>query len=161
MIQAITEASFTAYINTEANRIDTSVATTQIRHLIKFTNDLKKEPPFYSYAVTEVIKSRFTSMVFNYGASPSTFTGVIQLVPAGYWKYEAYEVSWVGTVEVSAGFAPVNENDILTPPADGKGIVQGLVAVGKLYLSERDGGQQVQYTQHSEPTENNYIWYGQ
>lgn len=40
MIQAITESSFTAYINTEANRIDTSVNSSHIRYLVKFTNDL-------------------------------------------------------------------------------------------------------------------------
>ena len=40
MIQAITETDFTTYLQTEDNRINTSVASTQIRHLLKFTNDI-------------------------------------------------------------------------------------------------------------------------
>ena len=40
MIQAITETDLTFYIQTEDNRIDTSVSSSMIRHLIKFTNDL-------------------------------------------------------------------------------------------------------------------------
>ena len=40
MIQAITETGFTANISTEDNRINTSVASTQIRFLVRFINDL-------------------------------------------------------------------------------------------------------------------------
>ena len=39
MIQAITETGFFINVQTEDNRINTSVASTQIRHLVKFTND--------------------------------------------------------------------------------------------------------------------------
>ena len=39
MIQAITETNLEINVQTEDNRIDTSVASTQIRHLYKFTND--------------------------------------------------------------------------------------------------------------------------
>jgi hypothetical protein len=42
MIQAITGTNFSAYLQTEDNRIDTSVAKTHIRHLFKFTNDMDK-----------------------------------------------------------------------------------------------------------------------
>ena len=54
MIQARRKTDFTAYIETEAKRIDTTVASTQIRHLLKFTNDLDGAV-FYAYATTETI----------------------------------------------------------------------------------------------------------
>jgi len=160
MIQATTSATINIYVQTEDNRIDTSVASTQIRHLVKFTNDLDKSV-YYAYGNTESIKDRYTNINITYSASPNIYTGSIKLFPAGYWKYEVYEVSWIGTVTVGSGYAPATEDDILTPSADNKGVVQGLVTKGKMYLSERDGTQQVQYTQREAPTETNYIYYGQ
>ena len=160
MIQAITETGFNIYVQTEDNRINTSVASTQIRHLVKFTNDLDKSV-YYAYGNTELIKDRYTKINLAYGASPNIYTGVVKLFPAGYYKYEIYEVSWIGTVTVSSGNAPATEDDVLSPAADTKGIVQGLVTKGKMNLSEKDGTQQVQYTQREAPTETNYIYYGQ
>jgi len=160
MIQAITETDIKIYVQTEDNRIDTSVASTQIRHLVKFTNDLDKSV-YYAYGNTEIIKDRYTNINISYGTSPDIYTGVIKLFPAGYYKYEVYEVSWARIVTVSSGNAPATEDDVLTPPADSKGVVQGLVTKGKMYLAEKDGTQQVQYTQREAPTETNYIYYGQ
>jgi len=160
MIQATTETGFDIYVQTEDNRIDTSVASTQIRHLVKFTNDLDKSV-HYAYGVTETIKDRFTSIAINYDAVPDMYVGRTKLFPAGYWKYEVYEVSWTGTVTVSSGNAPATETDVLSPPAATKGIVQGLVAIGMLNLTEKAGSEQVQYNQHEEASGTNYIWYGQ
>lgn len=160
MIQAITETDIKIYVQTEDNRIDTSVASTQIRHLVKFTNDLDKSV-YYAYGNTELIKDRYTNINISYGTTPNIYTGVVKLFPAGYYKYEIYEVSWIGTVTVSSGNAPATEDDVLTPAASTKGIVQGLVTKGKMYLAEKDGTQQVQYTQREAPTETNYIYYGQ
>ena len=160
MIQAITETDIKIYVQTEDNRIDNSVASTQIRHLVKFTNDLDKSV-YYAYGNTEIIKDRYTNINISYGTSPDIYTGVIKLFPAGYYKYEVYEVSWIGTVTVSSGNAPATEDDVLTPPADSKGVVQGLVTKGKMYLSEKDGTQQVQYKQHETEEQTNYIYYGQ
>jgi len=160
MIQAITETEIKIYVQTEDNRINTSVASTQIRHLVKFTNDLDKSV-YYAYGNTEFIKDRYTNINISYGTTPNIYTGVVKLFPAGYYKYELYEVSWVGTVTVSSGNAPATEDDVLSPAADTKGIVQGLVTKGKMNLSEKDGTQQVQYTQREAPIENNYIYYGQ
>jgi len=160
MIQAITETEIKIYVQTEDNRIDTSVASTQIRHLVKFTNDLDKSV-YYAYGNTEIIKERYTNINISYGTTPNIYTGVVKLFPAGYYKYEIYEVSWIGTVTVSSGNAPATEDDVLTPAASTKGIVQGLVTKGKMYLAEKDGTQQVQYTQREAPTETNYIYYGQ
>jgi len=160
MIQAITETSFTFHIQTEDNRIDTSVASTQIRHLFKFTNDLDKSVQ-YAYPVGQNIYDRYTAGVFGYFATPNVYNGTVNLLPAGYWKYEVYEVSWIGTVTVSSGNAPATEDDVLSPTADDKGVVQGLVTKGKMYVSEKDGTEQVQYTQRQEPRGTNYIYYGQ
>jgi len=160
MIQATTETAFNIYINTEANRINTSVASTQIRHLMKFTNDLDGAE-FYAYGAAETIYNRYTLMTFTYHTAPDLYTGQTKLLPAGYYKYEAWEVSWTGTVTVSSGNAPANEDDVLSPPAATKGIVQGLIAIGKLNLSEKSGTEQVQYVQNSPASETNYIYYGQ
>ena len=54
MIQATRETNFTAYIETEAKRIDTSVTSAKIRHLVKFINDLDGKA-FYVYAALETM----------------------------------------------------------------------------------------------------------
>ena len=160
MIQAITETNFSTFISTEDNRIDTSVASTQIRFLVKFINDMDGSVD-YAYPIID-ITDRATSMRFIYTTpTPDMFSGQVKLLPAGYWKYEVYEVSWTGTVTVSSGNAPATENDVLTPPSSSKGIVKGLVTKGKMYLAEKDGTEQVQYTQYPEKSGTNYIYYGQ
>ena len=159
MIQVTTGSSFNIYINTEANRILTSVASTQIRHLMKFTNDLDGAE-FYAYGNTETIYDRYTIMTFAYSTTTNMYVGQTKLLPAGYYKYEAWEVAWSGTVTVSLGNAPATETDVLSSDPT-HGIVRGLIAIGKLNLSELSGTEQVQYTQRQEPEGTNYIWYGQ
>ena len=160
MIQAIRETNFIAHIETEAKRIDTGVPSSKIRFLVKFINDLNGAV-FYAYPSTSVIYDRYTAMSFTYSASPDLYAGRVKLLPAGYFKYELYEVSWQGTVNLSAGEAPATETDVLTPPTAGKGIVQGLVAIGILYLAEKSGSEEVQYTEYEPPASTNYIYYGQ
>jgi hypothetical protein len=160
MIQAITGTNFSAYLQTEDNRINTSVAKTHIRHLFKFTNDMDKSI-VYAYAQEYSIKNRYTEFPFKYNATPNVYLGRIDLKPAGYWKYEVYEVSWTRTVEVSFSYAPATETDVLSPPDPDKGVVQGLVTKGKMYVADASGTAQVQYTPYEEPTTTNYIYYGQ
>ena len=115
MIQAYTESNFKAYLSTEDNRIDTSVAKTQIRHLVKLINDMDGSID-YVYP-SETINNRFTEMTFTYESDAlivDLWAGEVHLLPAGYWKYEVYEVSWSGTVTVLKNFAPQTETD----PAD-------------------------------------------
>ena len=159
MIQAIRETNFNAFIETEANRIDTTVAVGQIRHLVKFSNDLD-EAVFYAYPAVENIYDRYTQMNFVYNATPDRYTGRIKLIPAGYYKYEVYEVSWIGDVDVALNTAPATEVDVL-PVANTHGVVQGLVAIGKLYLAEKAGSEEVQYTEYTQPAATNTIYYGQ
>ena len=145
MIQALNLTNFDAYMNTEANRINVSVASTHIRHLVKFINDFTGDV-FYVYP-DEVINSRFDFQAYAYAAVPDRFAAEVKLAPTGYFKYEVYEVSWIditppGDAEalwpLQLGYAPVTETDVL-PVDDLNGVVEGLVAIGKLYLkpSER------------------------
>tara|TARA_R100000458_G_C8272803_1_gene247647 strand:+ start:2521 stop:3009 length:489 start_codon:yes stop_codon:yes gene_type:complete len=162
MIQATTETDLTFYIQTEDNRIDKSAATSKIRHLLKFTNDMDKSV-HYVYGSAEDITARHTKFEVDYDPPGSTdmYLGSVALLPAGYWKYEVYEVVWSGTVTIANGSAPATENDVLTPAASTKGVVQGLVTKGIMYVAEKDGTEQVQYKQHEETSGTNYIYYGQ
>jgi len=160
MIQAITETNILANISTEDNRIDTSVASTQIRFLIKFINDLDGSVEYGYPLLSNGIKPRYTEMNLTYFITPKLFDNQIKLLPAGHWKYEVYEVSWIGTVLLSTETAPRTETQVL-PVADTNGVVQGIVSKGILNLTERAGTEQVQYTQHPEPSGTNYTYYGQ
>ena len=159
MIQAITETNLTFYLQTEDNRIDTSVASSKIRHLVKFTNDMDDSVQ-YAYSTVHLIYDRYTKFSFTYNTTKDVYTGAVNFLPAGYYKYEVYEVSWTGAVAISSGNAPVTETDVL-PVGPTHGVVQGLVTKGKMYVAEKDGTQQVQYNQHEEPSGTNYIYYGQ
>ena len=158
MIQAITKTNLTTYLQTEDNRINNSVATSNIRHLLKFTNVMSKSVQ-YAYGATETINNRFTKFTFDYNITTDIYTGKVNFEPAGYWTYEVYEVSWIGTVSLTANKAPVSESDVL-PVDNDNGVVQGLVTKGKMYVDEKSGTEQVQYTQHPDPGGTNYIFYG-
>ena len=158
MIQATRETNFNAFIETKANKIGTQTSA-KTRHLVKFINDLD-EAVFYAYPLLENIYNRYTLMPFVYNSTPDVFTGKLNLIPAGYFKYEVYEVSWIGSVVLSADTAPATETDRL-PVSDENGVVEGLVAIGKLYLAEKSGSEEVQYTEYEAPTTTNTIYYGQ
>ena len=158
MIQGFTKTTITANINTEDNRINTSVASTQIRFLVKFINDLDGSIS-YCYPIISILP-RYTTMRFNFVSVPDFYLGEQNLLPAGHWKYEVYEVSWIGAVVVALNTAPATETDIL-PVADTNGVVQGIVTKGILNLTEKAGTEQVQYNQHESPDTPNYVYYGQ
>tara|TARA_R110000765_G_scaffold397306_1_gene491443 strand:+ start:46 stop:525 length:480 start_codon:yes stop_codon:yes gene_type:complete len=159
MIQAIRETNFDAYIETKANRI-AAVPSSRIRHLVKFINDLD-EAVFYAYPLLSNIYNRYTLMPFIYNSTPDVFTGKLNLIPAGYFKYEVYEVSWISEdVVLSLTTAPATETDVL-PVQDENGVVEGLIAIGILYLAEKSGSQEVQYTSYDQPASTNTIYYGQ
>jgi hypothetical protein len=61
---------------------------------------------------------------------------------------------------VQLNLAPATETDVL-PIANTNGIVKGIVTKGILNLTEKAGTEQVQYTQHPEPSGTNTIYYGQ
>jgi len=160
MIQATTISNFKAYLSTEDNRINTSVAKSHIRHLVKLINDMDGSIDYVYPA--EVIEERFTEMTFTYEsvlANVDMFVGEVHLLPAGYWKYEVYEVSWIGTVSLDVEQAPSTATEVL-PVADNTGVVQGMVTKGKLYLGEKKGTAEVQYYPHEEEEGTNYIYTG-
>ena len=160
MIQGFTKTSITADICTEDNRINTSVASTQIRFLVKFINDLDGSIAYCYPDLNTGIKPRYTDMTFQYQLIPNMFLGQIDLLPAGHWKYEVYEVSWIGAIVLAKATAPATETDVL-PVSDKNGVVKGIVTKGILNLTEKAGTEQVQYTQHPEPSGTNTIYYGQ
>jgi len=144
------------YVTTEEKRINTSVPSSNIRYSFKLINNMSKSV-VYAYGQSQTVNDRYTLVSVNYGTN-DVYTGTVDLTPNGYWTYEIYEVSWQGSVGLNAGEAPANENDVLTPPAASKGIVQGLVEKGKLLVSEATGSEEVQYNQHPEPSGTNYIY---
>jgi hypothetical protein len=160
MIQLTYATAYSFNVTTEDVRIDTSVPRTQIRHLFKFTNDMDGGVK-YAYGRSETIRDRYTNITLQHNTTEDTFTGTIDFIPNGYWKYEVYEVSYNGTAVVNATKAPATES---TPATDQEGVygtVKGCVEIGKLFVEEQDGTEQVKYTQRQEPSGTNYIYYGQ
>lgn len=168
MIQAKTQQGFAARISTEDNRLypytltDPPVKvewTRQMYFLVKFTNDLNKNT-FYAYPA-RTIYDRYTLMSFGYALNPDMFQGQLNLKPSGHYTYEVYEVTWAGAnPTISETTAPATETHVL-PVDPNNGVVRGLVTKGTMYLEDKDGTEQVQYTQHPEPSGTNYIYYGQ
>ena len=153
---------YTFYTTTEEKRIDKSVPTSQIRFLFKFTNGMDRDV-VYAYGQSQLVNNRYTKVSMTSNTTEDVFTGAINFMPNGYWEYEIYEVSWIdsGTPSLATGYAPITETDVLSPAANDKGVVQGLVTKGKMYLAEKDGTEQVQYRQHETAEGTNYIYYGQ
>ena len=165
MLQGIYKAATTANeyrweVSTEDNRINTSLKSDHIQFLVKFTNDMDKRV-VYAYPTKLGIYDRYTTMSFIHNTTENYLTAEVNFVPNGYWYYEIYEVSWIGAITLTVDTAPETENEVISPPADIAGVVQGLVEQGKLYVSEPSGDEQVQYTQNSPASGTNYIWYGQ
>jgi hypothetical protein len=159
MMQGFTETDITAYLQTEDNRINTAVASSNIKHLFKFTNDIDNSVQ-YAYADTQTTYDRYTYFLFVYNTTPNVLAGKINLSPAGYWKYEVYEVSWVDTPSLITSRAPQTELSVLTPAADTKGIVKGLVTKGKMYLEDKAGTEEVSYIQNAKSVQSLTIDYG-
>ena len=163
MLQATYKSSpYVFYVSTEDNRIDTTVTTAQIRYLFKLTNDMSGAVK-YGYGQNQTVYDRYTKMQLQHKlvAAEDVFLGGVDLVPNGYWQYEIYEVAWSGVASLTTDTAPVTETQVLTPPAAPKGVVKGMVNSGKLYVTEENGQEQVQYNQYVEPAAENYIYYGQ
>lgn len=149
---------YTFYTTTEEKRIDQSVPSSQIRFLFKFTNGMDKNI-VYSYGQTQLVNNRYTRVNMSSNTTENVFTGAINFMPNGYWEYEIYEVSWQGSsVVLGTGTAPINETDVLSPVANTKGVVQGRVEIGKLYIKEPTGGEEVQYTEYVKPAQTNYVY---
>jgi len=147
-------------ITTEDVRIDTSVPKTQIRHLLKFTNDMDGGVK-YAYGRYETIHDRYTNITLVHNTTEAVANGIINFLPNGYWKYEVYEVSFNGTPVMSPTKVPLTELGVASDQSGVYGTVKGCVEIGKLFVEEESGEEQVKYTQRREPSGTNYIYYGQ
>lgn len=148
---------YTFYTTTEEKRIDKAVPSSQIRFLFKFTNDMDRNV-VYAYGQNQLVNNRYTRVNMTPNTTENVFTGNIDFMPNGYWEYEIYEVSWQSAPNLATNYAPITETDVLTPPANDKGVVQGRVEIGKLYIEEATGQEEVQYEQYVKPTQTNYIY---
>ena len=171
MLQFSTNTGNTFALSTEDNRIYPYTLTDppikveeqrQTRFLFKIVNDMSKSVT-YVYPTISNFYNRYTLMsVSNLGTgTPDMFAGQIKLTMAGHYTYEVYEVSWGGNAVVTETTAPASETHVFDPPSDSKGVVRGLVTKGTMYMDDKAGTEQVQYTQYPEPSETNTIYYGQ
>ena len=145
MIQATEKSNFTAYIQTEDNRI--SASNINILHLFKFTNDMDNSVQ-YAYALKTDVFPRYIAATFVYNATPNVYTGRVNL-EAGFWKYEVYEVAFPEGQPSSptANLAPATEDFQFTNTGS-EGRVVGLVTKGKMYVTEEAGAEEVSYLQN-------------
>ena len=158
-MQHVTYGSTATFnVTTEDKRIDTSVPSSQIRFLVKLTNDLSGTVK-YAYGQSQTIRERYTDFTLEHNTSEVVTLGRVNLTPFGYYKYEIYEVSYNGTVPtLSAVNSPISETDTANNTSSVHGTVKGLVEQGKLLVSETVGSEQVKYTQYTETTSTNYIY---
>ena len=145
---------------TQESRINTSVPTENLRFLIKFTSEFSGKI-LYAYGKNVVVKSRFTSMEVDYNRTSDCHLSRINLIPAGYWKYEIYEVSYdVPNAIYNASNSPSTEVDVLTPSAE-NGVVQGRVDIGKLHVHNLDGNEENEYVLLDGASDNYIYPYGE
>ena len=160
MITGVYGSTIPSYLTLEEKRINTDFDASKVRYLFKFTNDSTKKVK-YAYGLKSTHNDRYVFNHFVHNTTEDVFLSRIDFKPFGFWYYEVYEVTWRGTVTLTGGSletatAPANETQVLNT-SDSKGVVQGKVEEGKLYIQETVGSEQIQYTQHT-TTETNYLY---
>ena len=156
MINGTYGSTVSSYLSLLERKINTEVADTNLRWLFKFTNDMTKTVKYCYGRIMVPANERYVQNNFFHNTSEDLYTYKINFKPYGFWKYEVYEVSWLGDVVLAADTAPSTETEILEVGA-GNGVVQGKVHEGKLYITETSGSEQVSYTTHTEST-TNYLY---
>jgi len=155
MITGVYGSTISSYLTLEEKRIHTSVDASKVRYLFKFTNDMTGTVK-YCYGRKTTTNDRYVKHTFTHNTSEDLFTYKINFKPYGFWKYEVYEVTWLGAASLTADTAPATETQVLSV-ADNNGVVKGKVEEGKLYIQETAGSEQVKYTEHT-TTETNYLY---
>lgn len=155
MINGIYGQTISTFLSLEEARINTLVESANIRYLAKFTNDLTKDIK-YCYPVLSAKTDRSITLSISHDTDEDTYTGDLNFKPFGFWTYEIYEVSWIGSVTLTASTAPRNESHVLALNND-NGVVQGVVHKGKMKIQETVGSEQIQYTQTT-VSETNYLY---
>jgi len=155
MITGVYGSTISSYLTLEEKRIHTAVDASQVRYLFKFTNDSTKKVK-YAYGLKSTHNDRYVFNYFAHNTTEDVFLSRIDFKPFGFWYYEVYEVTWLGTVRLTESTAPRNDSQVLELDND-NGVVKGKVEEGKLYIQETVGSEQIQYTQHT-TTETNYLY---
>ena len=155
MITGVYGSTISSYLTLEEKRIHTSVDASKVRYLFKFTNDMTGTVK-YCYGRKISTNDRYVQNDFTHNTTEDLFTSNINFKPYGFWKYEVYEVTWIGTVALTVDTAPATETQVLSV-ADTNGVVKGKVEEGKLYIQETSGSEQIKYTEHT-TTETNYLY---
>ena len=156
MIDGTYGQTINAYLTLEEKRIHTAVSKAQIQYLCKFTNDMTKTIK-YVYGKKMLHTDRYVNLDFLYHETENVFTYKINFKPYGYWTYEVYEVSWLGSSTVTADTAPSTEEQVLSV-SGANGVVKGRVEIGKVYINETSGSEQIKYTKHEPSTQTNYLY---
>ena len=156
MINGIYGQQITFYLSVEEARIDTSVASSKIQYLCKFTHDLTKDVK-YVYAHLSSATDRSIKFSIAHSTTELIYLNQLNFKPYGFWTYEVYEVSWIGTPTLTASTAPSTETEVLAVN-NANGVVQGLVHRGKMKIQETAGSEQVIYTETSETATTNYLY---
>ena len=150
MIQAFTQSSFYAIIQTEDNKIKPDPSGGCTRYLFKFTNDMDGAVQ-YAYP-EQTIYNRYSKFFFTYNAVPDVYMGRVNLEPAGYWKYQVFQVSF-GVCpepdEFTSVLMPPTQEFVFNSANPKLGVVEGEVTKGKMFVEEKRGTEEVTYTQNA------------
>jgi len=145
---------------TEESRVNTSIPSSNIRFLVKITNDYSGAIQ-YAYGLNQVIKSRYTKFDIEFATDGEIYEGTVNLSPSGYWTYKIYEVSYIASVPVlDITNAPKTEVTVL-PVADENGVVEGQVDMGKLHVHLAEGQEEVSYIKLDSVSDNYIYPYGE
>jgi len=155
MIHGIYGSTINSYLSLLESKINTSVVDAKLAWLFKFTNDMTKTVK-YCYGKSVTPNDRYVKNQFLHNTTENVFQKKINFKPYGYWSYEAYEVSWIGTLSLTEEYAPATETHVLEVH-NNNGVVQGKVHEGKLYITETSGSEQIKYREHTEST-TNYLY---
>ena len=155
MITGVYGSTISSYLTLEEKRIHTAVDASKVRYLFKFTNDMTGTVK-YCYGRKYTTNDRYVKNTFTHNTTEDLLTFKINFKPCGFWNYEVYEVTWLGTVTFTEDAAPSTETEVLVVNND-HGVVKGKVEEGKLYIQETVGSEQVKYTKHT-TTETNYLY---
>ena len=156
MINGIYGQTIQAKISVEESRINTAVAQANIKYLAKFTHDTTKDIK-YCYPHLSAKTDRSITFAIAHSSTENLFNGILNFKPYGFWTYEIYEVSWIGTMTLTSSTAPETETEVLAVN-NNNGVVQGLVHRGKMKIQETIGSEQVIYTETSETATTNYLY---
>ena len=142
---SLKDSQISTYTNAE-------IEAGNVQYLIEFYNDISKGV-YYAYTDTVNAYNRYTRLRIRLVTDPADYdryAGNVYLSPNGYWKYTIYEVTWITVPEVGITSlnAPATPTMVL-PVENTNGVVEGIVEIGKMYLSQNIlNDQEVEYTEY-------------